>query len=601
MAPSENTIPPSNKMPDGRKHSQMRYPDSQTTFRSALDRLLRASMGRFSLGLSPVALSLAYLDWVLHLAMSPGFQLELAQKTSRKAAQLAVYARRALMDADTEPYVQPLPGDRRFVEPEWRTWPFNLYYQSFLLGQQWWYTATQALRGPSQHHKNVTWFTAKQLLDIASPANFIATNPVLLKRTVEQGGMNLIQGVHNWIEDIERHIANERPVGTEQFEVGKNLATTPGQVIYRNRLMELLQYEPTTQQVYAEPILIVPAWIMKYYILDLSAHNSMVKYLVDQGHTVFMVSWKNPRAEDHDLGMEDYLRLGVRAAIDAVATIVPQQRIHTVGYCLGGTLLSIAAAALCRDGDTRLASMTLFAAQTDFRQAGELLLFIDENQVTFLEDIMWDKGYLDTSQMAGAFQLLRSNDLIWSRMIREYLLGERAPMNDLMAWNADATRMPYRMHSEYLRQLFLNNSLANGQYLVEDRPIAMSHIQVPIFAVGTEQDHVAPWKSVYTLHLLADTELTFLLTNGGHNAGIVSPPGYPKRHYRVSCTADNHHYLDADTWLERTPIQQGSWWPEWQRWLIKHSTDKTTPPALGNPAKGYVPLERAPGTYVLQP
>jgi polyhydroxyalkanoate synthase len=578
----------------------MRELASKATYRSALDRMIRASLGRLTRGISPVALMLAYQDWILHLAMSPGMQLELTQKTVRKLAQLAVYAQRAMVNPKTEPYVEPLPNDHRFRDPEWRTWPFNMYYQSFLLSQQWWYTATTALRGPSDRHKDVTWFVAKQLLDLASPSNCPGTNPVILKRTLEQGGMNLLRGWQNWVEDAERLIANEKPVGAAQFQVGENLACTPGRVIFRNRLIELIQYEPATEKVQAEPVLFVPAWIMKYYILDLSPHNSMVKYLLEQGHTVFMISWKNPEAEDHDLGMDEYLRLGVGAAIDAVAAIVPERKVHAVGYCLGGTLLAIAAAAMGRDHDERLKSMTLFAAQTDFTEAGELRLFIDESQLTFLEDIMWDKGYLDTAQMSGAFELLRSNDLIWSRMVREYMLGERTPMNDLMAWNADVTRMPYKMHKEYLRRLFLHNALANGKYLVDDRPIAISDIHLPIFAVATEQDHVAPWRSVYKLHLQADTELTFLLTNGGHNAGVVSEPGHPRRHYRISTRTESQRYLDPDAWFERTPLKEGSWWPEWHDWLTRHSEGMALPPPMGNGERGYVPLERAPGTYVKQ-
>ncbi len=578
----------------------MRDLDAEITFRSALDRMLRASVGRVTMGISPVALTQAYQDWILHMAMSPGMQLDLTQKTMRKLAQLAIYARRAAVDPDTEPYVQPLAGDHRFREPEWQNWPFNLYYQSFLLGQQWWYKATTALRGPSQHHKNVTWFVAKQLLDMGSPSNFPWSNPVILKRTLEQGGMNLLRGWQNWIEDVERQIACEKPVGAERFQVGKAVAITPGKIVYRNRLIEVIQYEPATQEVSAEPILIVPAWIMKYYILDLSPANSMVKYLVDQGHTVFMISWKNPQAEDHDLGMDEYLRLGVSAALDTVTAIVPERKVHTVGYCLGGTLLSIAVAAMSRDGDKRLQSMTLFAAQTDFSEAGELLLFIDESQLTFLEDIMWDKGYLENTQMAGAFQLLHSNDLIWSRMVQEYMLGERSGMNDLMAWNADSTRMPYKMHKEYLRRLFLHNALANGQYRVDDRPVALSDIRIPIFAVATEKDHVAPWYSAYKIHLLTDTEVTFLLTNGGHNAGVVSEPGHPRRHYRVSSKVNGQLFLDPSTWFERTPVKEGSWWPQWHTWLINHSSGRVPPPLMGNPEKGYVPLENAPGTYVLQ-
>jgi polyhydroxyalkanoate synthase len=337
---------------------------------------------------------------------------------------------------------------------------------------------------------------------------------------------------------------------------------------------------------------------MKYYILDLSPHNSLVKYLVDKGHTVFMISWKNPGPEDRDLGMEDYHTLGVMDAIKAVSAIVPEKKIHAVGYCIGGTLLFIAASAMARDGNDRLKTATIFAGESDFTEAGELMVFIDESQVNYLENIMWEQGYLDAKQMAEAFQLLRSNDLIWSRLVHDYMLGEREPMFDLMAWNADSTRMPYRMHSEYLRKLFLNNDLAEGRYEVEGRPITISDIRVPIFAVGTQKDHVAPWRSVYKIHLFADTEVTFVLTSGGHNAGVVSEPGHPRRTYQISRKEDSEKYIDPDTWQSITPKHEGSWWPAWQDWLVAHSGGRIPP--LDASEKGYPPLEDAPGTYVLQ-
>ena len=426
-------------------------------------------------------------------------------------------------------------------------------------------------------------------------------NPEVFEATAKQGGMNLVRGAMNFWEDWRRAVSGEKPVGTEDFEVGRDLAATAGKVVFRNRLIELIQYAPATDHVHPEPVLIVPAWIMKYYILDLSPGNSLVKYLVENGHTVFIVSWKNPGGEDRDLGMEDYRRLGVMAALDAVSTIVPEQPVHAVGYCLGGTLLAIAAAAMARDGDERLKSLTLLAAQTDFTEAGELMLFIDEAQVSFLEDMMAEQGYLDAKQMAGAFQLLRSNDLIWSKMVQNYLMGERRPMIDLMAWNADATRMPYRMHSQYLRRLFLDNDLAEERYRVDDRPISLRDIRVPIFAVSTVFDHVAPWRSVYKIQAQTNADVTFVLSNGGHNAGIVSPPGHPHRRHQIATHKESENYLDPDAWQASAVHHEGSWWPGWQGWLKRHSGDLVDPPPMGAPKKGYKPVCAAPGTYVLEP
>ncbi|HEX9702986.1 MAG TPA: alpha/beta fold hydrolase [Rhodospirillales bacterium] len=561
--------------------------------------MAHALQGRLTMGLSPATLSQAYGDWIIHLSLSPGKQAELAQKVARKLIRFGLYHGRYAGDRSTPPCIDPLPQDRRFAADDWQQWPYNVIYQSFLLTQQWWHNATTEVHGVSKHHEDVVSFVARQILDVFAPSNFIATNPEVQKRTRESGGSNLAQGVVNLVEDWERAVAGRKPVGSEKFRPGEAVAVTPGKVVFRNRLMELIQYAPATAETHPEPVLIVPAWIMKYYVLDLSPGNSLVRYLVGQGHTVFMVSWKNPDEADRDLGMSDYLELGVMSALDAIGAIMPGRRIHAAGYCLGGTLLSIAAAAMARDGDDRLASVTLIAAQTDFTEAGELTLFIDECAVACLEDMMWEQGGLDTRQMAGAFQMLRSNDLIWSRGVHEYLLGERRPMNDLMAWNADATRLPYRMHSEYLRRLFLNNDLSNGRYRVKDRPVSLSDIRAPIFAVGTEKDHVAPWRSVYKIHLPADTEVTFLLTAGGHNAGVVSEPGHPGRHYRVAAHDRQDRYVDPDTWYAGTPVKDGSWWPEWQAWLAARSSPPAAPPAMGDAKAGYPPLAEAPGSYVL--
>jgi len=562
-----------------------------------MDRVLRAALGRATLGISPAALAQAWADWAVHLSMAPGKQVELVQKAVRKQVRLMLHCQQCLQGKDPGPCIDPLPQDRRFAGETWQQPPFTMIYQSFLLTQQWWYNATTGVRGVSPHHEQVVEFVARQVLDVFSPTNFLPTNPEVLRATVQEGGANLQRGLSNLLEDWERAVAGRPPVGAEEFVPGRNVAVTPGKVVHRNALCEVIQYAPATEQVHPEPVLIVPAWIMKYYILDLSPENSLIRYLVERGHTVFILSWKNPGQEDRDVSFDDYRRLGVQAALDTIGRIVPDRRVHAVGYCLGGTLLAIAAAAMARDKDERLASVTLIAAQTDFNEAGELNLFIDESQVSFLEDIMWEQGYLDTKQMAGAFQLLRSNDLIWSRMVRNYLLGEREGMIDLMAWNADGTRLPYRMHSDYLRQLFLGNDLAEGRYRVEGRPVALSDIRVPIFAIGTERDHVAPWQSVYKIHLLTDTEVSFLLTSGGHNAGIVSEPGHAGRRYRLSCRSESDSYVDPDTWMVREPSHDGSWWPAWQSWLAAHSGASTAPPTLGSNDRP--PLAEAPGSYVL--
>ncbi len=566
----------------------------------AIDRLLHAWQANYTSGLSPAALTLAYLDWLVHLSNAPGKQFELWRNALQKSMQFWEYAQHATINPDTPPLIEPSAQDRRFSSDEWQHWPFNLFYQSFLLTQQWWQDATTGISGVSAHHKDVVSFAARQILDALAPSNFAFLNPEVLRVSQEQGGANFMRGMLELYADWQRTLAGEKSAGSEAFMVGKTVGITPGKVIYRNRLIELIQYTPTTETVYAEPILIVPAWIMKYYILDLSPHNSLVKYLVDHGYSVFMISWKNPGPEDRDLGMNDYLTLGAMTALDVVSTIIPGRNIHTVGYCIGGSLLSMAAAAMGRDHDNRLQSVTLFATQTDFTDVGELSLFIDESQLAYLQDKMWEQGYLRADQMSGAFQMLRSNDLIWSRMIHHYMLGERDQLNDLMAWNTDTTRMPYRMHSEYLSRLFLKNDLFEGRYQVTGRPISLSDIHVPLFVVGTQRDHVAPWRSVYKLVLVADAEFTFLLTSGGHNAGIVSEPGHARRSYQITTRPADANYIDPDTWQAQTPVQAGSWWPAWHAWLSERSGPHVAPPPIGAPEQGYSVLADAPGTYVLE-
>ena len=574
---------------------------SSTAFAEILDRSTHAAIGKFTMGLSPSSLLSAYFDWLTHMVAAPGKRVQLSEKALRKWMRLYQFAISALMDGNgSDCCVDPLPQDRRFSKEEWQQWPFNVFYQSHLLAQQWWHVATTGVPGVSAQHERVLEFTARQLLDLCSPSNFILTNPEILAKAQSTGGQNFVRGFQNFIEDWERQIGNKPPVGTEDFRPGHEVAVTPGKVVFRNRLIELIQYQPTTDKVRAEPILIIPAWIMKYYILDLSPRNSMIKYLVDQGFTVFAISWKNPDPDDRDLGLDDYRTLGVQAAHEAIGMITNSDKIHGVGYCLGGTLLAIEAAAQSRNSHSPFQSLSFLAAQIDFEEPGELQLFIDESQLRFLEDMMWEQGFLDARQMSGAFQLLRSNDLIWSRNMREYLLGERSSLNDLMAWNADTTRMPYRMHSEYLRRLYLNNDLAEGRFEVNNRPVSITDIRSPVFCVGTVRDHVAPWQSVYKWNLLTDTDITFLLTSGGHNGGIISEPGHPRRSYQVATRKQNDLYIDPDTWIAQTSKRSGSWWPEWVDWLVSHSGSTTAPPQTGNAEAGYPAMIDAPGSYVLQ-
>jgi polyhydroxyalkanoate synthase len=565
-----------------------------------LDRAARALTARITQGVSPHAVMAAWFDWLTHLARAPGSQLELSLLAAVLAARLMRFAASADQKITELPFA-PHKSDRRFAHPAWSMLPYVFWQQTFLAQEAWWQIATRQVRGMRPKSAERVAFMANQFLDILSPSNIPWLNPVIVERTIRESGANLTRGAGNFIEDMLRIIAMEPRREEDGFRVGVNIAATPGEVVYRNDLIELIQYKPTTGDVVAEPILIVPAWIMKYYVLDLLAEHSLVRYLVDRGFTVFMISWRNPTAADRELSLDGYRTRGVMAALDAVNAVVPDRKVHACGYCLGGTILSIAAATMARDGDDRLASMTLLAAQTDFSEAGELMLFVDESQTAFLEDMMWDQGVLDTKQMAAAFTALRSDELVWSKMMREYVLGERDKVTDLTVWNEDRTRLSYRMHSQYLRGLFLENRLTAGRFAVEGKVIALKNILVPAFVVGTETDHIAPWRSVYKLHLFSDNELTFALTNGGHNAGIVSEPGHAGRRYHVATRSPGARYVDSDTWLAAATAKTGSWWPEWAGWLAARSdATRVAPPAMGAPSRGLTPLGPAPGTYVYQ-
>lgn len=595
--------------------------DRQRAVSKSIDEAFHTQLAKSSMGLSPISLALAYADWSMHLAVSPGRQMLLAQHALALAQRNLASAFNPSPELDAQG--KPVPDkDLRFSDAAWGQWPFKALRDGFKASDAWWREATQ-VDGVSRHHQHVVDFFTRQGLDALSPSNWPATNPEVIKTAQASGGQSWLKGYQSYVEDLTAYQKARQTTDATQlkpldFEVGKDVALTPGKVVFRNHLIELIQYTPTTDSVYPEPLLIVPSCIMKYYILDLSPENSMVRYLVAQGYTVFMVSWRNPDATDRDLGMQDYLQSGVMEAMAAVKSRTGAPRIHALGYCLGGTFLSIVAAARGRagaDGQTgstalphrregdaltlaelpELASVTLLAAQTDFSEPGELGVFIDDDQLQTLRESMARTGFLTGRQMAGSFQFLNSRDLIWSRSTRRYLLGQDEVGNDMMSWNADLTRLPERMHNEYLSSLFLNNALASGHYRVAGTGVALMDIKAPMLVVGTVRDHVSPWRSVYKIHLLTDTDTTFVLAAGGHNAGIVSEPGHPRRSYQMGSMAQGHGWTEPDAWLAQAPLQEGSWWDAMNTWLQARSGDRVAPPPM-NPADA---LCDAPGHNVM--
>ena len=561
-----------------------------------LDKEFRAALSKTTKGMSPIALINAYIDWLAHLSISPGKQLLLLQSLFRKLSKIVKFG---ISSARGKPVENPSKLEERVFNTEaWQGFPFNLFSQSYLMVKELVSEASNNVEGMSLDREELVAFINGQILEVISPANFPIINPDINAVIKEEKGKNLKRGLKNLIKDITKPKHSEK--APSEFVVGENIAATPGKVVLQNRLIELIQYKPTTKEVNEEPVLIVPPWIMKYYILDLSERNSLVKYLVDQGKTVFLISWKNPTEEDRDMSMDDYLNMGFMESLEAVKTIIPDKKVNAVGYCIGGTLLSIGAAKLAQDHDDSLNSISLFTAQTDFTEPGEIKLFLNDSQLTFLESKMWKQGYLQGDDMGKAFKALRSADLIWGPRVQRYLLGKESSHNDLMTWNADSTRMPYRMHADYLRCLYLNNELAEGKFKVGGKPVHLADIEAPFFVVGTVTDHVAPWKSVFKIHRLAYSEITFLLTSGGHNAGIICGPSHPRRSYQIHTQKPSDKSIDSDTWVNSMESNPGSWWPVWDEWLDKKSSGKRKATAtIGASKKGYKALRDAPGEYVL--
>ncbi len=567
-----------------------------------VDQQIQTLNAKLFSGLSPVSLALAQLDWALNLLESPSAQIQL-QETMFNDWGSWVLKSLQLQTTDEAPLDNQ---DARFAHTAWHAQPWLSMVQAQHLQEKWWEQATQ-LRGMRPHSKDQMRFYASKWLDLVAPNNWLATNPQAMEKALNTGGMSLVAGLQNAVHDWQKDHGHAPNNPADGSQVGQGLATTPGEVVVRNHLCELIQYTPTTKKVHAEPVLIIPSCIMKYYILDLSPHNSMVRWLVSQGHTVYILSWRNPDENDALITMDDYVREGVLSSFEHVHQ-AHQENVHLMGYCLGGTFAAMAAAALEAHNKHRsasdqrtakhsngLASLTLLAAETDFTEPGEMGVLIDEAQVRMLEDMMAAQGFLSGKQMAGSFQFLHSRELVWSNRTKRWLLGEEEVPNDLMVWNADVTRLPAVMHSQYLRQCFLHNDLANGHFCLDGQPLLMHNIQVPVFVVGTVKDHVSPWRSVYKIHDQVAAPVTFALTNGGHNAGIISEPGHAHRHYKIHTSAGSADRITASEWLSQAPSHEGSWWEAWSQWMVAHGSGHQVP---ARKPVHHADLGAAPGQYV---
>ncbi len=509
--------------------------------------------------------------------------------------ELASYTVNRALGKPTEVLAKPPAGDRRFAASQWNeSLYFDVIKQSYLMASKHLMAAVSD-DDLGKRDKHTLEFFTKQALDALSPSNFVLTNPEVLDATVKSKGMNLVNGMKNLTADLVKGKGKLKisMVDESKFEVGKNLATTPGKVVYENELMQLIQYSPTTAKVYTRPLLIFPPWINKFYILELGPKNSFIQWMVEKGYTVFVVSWVNPDSEQGKKTFEDYLNLGIYAALDAVEQATGVSEINTIGYCIGGTLLASALAINAETGDQRIKSATFFTAQVDFSEAGDLLVFISDKQLDQLEKRMSKKGYLEAKDMSASFNMLRANDLIWSFVVNNYLLGQSPKAFDLLYWNGDSTRMPMAMHIYYLRQMYLNNRLVEpGTLIMNDVPVDLRNIKIPIYLQAGKEDHIAPYNSVYKATQLYSGPVTFMLAGSGHIAGVVNPPSANKYYFYTNPETPEK----VEDWIANAEHHPGSWWPHWHNWLYRKSGKKV---AARIPGKGGLPvIEDAPGRYV---
>jgi polyhydroxyalkanoate synthase len=526
----------------------------------------------------------------------PQRALEMQNRLGKAYLDLWASAAKRLTGQEIAPVAAPEAGDKRFSDPEWSS---NQYYdflkQAYLLSARWAKQLVSDAADLDPHTKQKAEFYVRQITNAMSPSNFVLTNPELLRETVLSNADNLVRGMHMLAEDIETGGGDLkiRQSDASMFEVGRNLATTPGKVIFQNDLMQLIQYTPATPMVLKRPLLIVPPWINKFYVLDLTPEKSFIKWCVDQGITVFCISWVNPDAHLAKKSFEDYVREGPLAALDAIKLAVGEDKVHTVGYCVGGTLLAITLATMAARHDERVASATLFASQVDFTYAGDLKVFVDEEQISALERKMAERGYLEGKTMATVFNMLRSNDLVWPYVINNYLKGKAPFPFDLLYWNSDATRMPAANHSFYMRNCYLDNKLAKGQMLIDGAPINLKSVTVPIYNLATREDHIAPPKSVLLGCKFFGGPVRFVMAGSGHIAGVVNPPAKNKYQYWIGQRPRN---ADLDGWLAKAKEYPGSWWPDWLVWLTRQGPTEVPARVPGEGA--LKAIEDAPGSYV---
>jgi polyhydroxyalkanoate synthase len=540
---------------------------------------------------------LGQLTWKYWRSMlrKPGAVMAQNIALATQQADLLTYAMKRSIGMEAAEVAKPASGDRRFKDPAWsERLLFDLIKQSYLLTARYILNLAGAAELEPRHQRKLDFLT-RQFVDALSPSNFAVTNPEVLRATIDSRGANLAQGMQNLARDLVAGKGQLRisMVDESQFEIGRNIATTPGKVIFENELMQLIQYSPTTDKVYQTPLVIFPPWINKFYILDLAPHNSFIRWAVGQGYTVFIVSWVNPDATLASKTFEGYLNEGIFEALDAIEAATGERVVNAIGYCIGGTLLACALSQMAQTGDDRIRSATFFTTQVDFSEAGDLTVFTDEYQIRSLERTMQKRGYLDASEMATTFNMLRANDLIWTFVVNNYLLGRSPAAFDLLYWNNDSTRMPVAMHSFYLRNMYLENRLAEpGGITLNGVPVDLRKIDIPIFLQSSKEDHIAPYPSVYKATRLYSGPITFMLAGSGHIAGVINPPEANKYYYY----SNNDVPPDVEEWIAAADFHEGSWWPYWHQWLYRRSGRKV-PARI--PGAGRLPvIEDAPGRYV---